>query len=388
MIYLDNCATTPLAPEAAEAMRRVQLECFGNPSSIHGAGRRAARELTEARAALAASIGARAGEIVLTSGGTEANNLAIGSAIHRAARQGRVHVVTTRTEHASVAKRLEYEIRERGEALRVTWLPVDSVGRIDPQELNASILPETRLITILHCNNETGVMQDLEALAAVRLKNPQVLLHLDIVQSYLKHAFNVHTLPVDFLSTSAHKVHGPKGAGFLYVRDGVEIEPQIIGGAQEKFRRAGTENVAGAAGFAAAVRSAPPVDELHERLASLEGTFLATLRAEGVAFSLNGPVDHNRRAPGTFNLSFDAVRNKEDLQIACDLQDVMVSSTSACHSGVVAESHVLRAMGRSPRACAGSLRICFNRYQAEAEATDAARILARCATRLASVSKS
>ena len=378
MIYLDNCATTMLAPQAAADMARVANECFGNPGSIHTAGQCAARELMNARELIAGSIHARPSELVLTSSGSEANNLVVGGTIRRCLRTGAVHVITTTTEHASVAKLLEYELMLHPEDLAVTWLGVNSEGKIDLRELENAVRDETRLVTILHCNNETGALQDIDAIAAFRLRHPGVLLHLDVVQSYLKVPLDVRTQPVDFLTASAHKVHGPKGAGFAYLCDGVEVEPVIIGGAQEKFRRAGTENVIAAAGFAAAVSSAPEPEILRQHLATLEKRFLETLEAEKVGFQLNGSAQQAHRMMGTFNLSFDGIRNKEDLQIACDLEGLMVSSTAACHAGVVEDSHVLSAMGVTPEHRAGALRICFSRMNTLAEAQEGARILARC----------
>lgn len=387
MIYLDNCATTPLDPSVPPVMVRVMEECFGNPSSIHAAGRRAARVLAEARRVLADSLGARPSEIVLTAGGTEANNLVLSGVIESALRaQERVHIVTSAVEHASVAARLAWEVRRRPDRVEVTPLGVDGEGRISPDELDAVLRarPDTRLVSLLHCNNETGALQDLDALMAVRLRHPRVPFHLDIVQSYLKFPFDVRTLPVDFLTVAAHKVHGPKGAGFAYVRDGLVLEPHLVGGAQEKYRRAGTENVAAAAGFAQAVRAAPDPASLHAALAALEAALLETLRAEGAGFVINGPEESGgRRMTGIVNLSFPGVLNKEDLLIALDLDGVMLSSTSACHSGVVSDSAVLQAMGIAEERRAGAVRIGLSRFLSEAEVREAARRIARAARRIA-----
>ncbi|MGB9691728.1 MAG: cysteine desulfurase family protein [Candidatus Sumerlaeaceae bacterium] len=384
VIYLDNCATTPLDPIAARELTRVAAECFGNPSSIHAVGRCAARELDAARGALAETVGAKPSEIVFTSSGTEANNFVIASVVHAAVSRGeRVHIVTSAVEHASVLKRLEYEIREHGDRVEVTYVGVDSVGRVRLDELRRAIRDETRLISILHCNNETGTLQDLHALSALRLAYPQVLLHLDIVQSYTKVPFDVRIYPADFLTVSGHKVYGPKGIGFVYVRQGTPVEPLLVGGAQERFRRGGTENVPAAAAFAAAVRSIPPHTELAARYAHFERTFFAKLDEEGCEYRLNGPADHERRLPGIFNISFRGIANKEDLLVACDLEGVMVSSTSACHSGVVSDSHVLAAMGVPETERRGAIRVAFNKFHREEDVAEAARLIARCAKRVA-----
>lgn len=382
MIYLDNCATTPLDPAAAECMARASKECFGNPSSIHAEGRKAAKVLSDSRARLAESIHAQPKEIVLVSSGTEANNLVIASVVQRYAREGLVHIVTSTTEHASVTNRLDWEVRQNPPGVEVTYVGVDSQGRLRRDELRAAIRPETRLLTLLHCNNETGVLQDLDAIAAIKHAFPSLLLHLDIVQSYMKMCFDVRTLPADFLTVSSHKICGPKGMGFVYVRDGVDVEPLIVGGAQEKYRRAGTENVVAAAGFACAVEMTPSCAELGFRFLRFERAFLTTLEQEGASFLLNGPENHVQRMPGLFSLSFPGVRSKEDLQIACDLEGVMLSSTSACHSGVLVESHVLKAMGLAPERLVDSVRVCFNKFLSDDEIRTAAKILARVAKRL------
>jgi cysteine desulfurase len=382
-IYLDNCATTPLDPVAAERMHRVNLAIHGNPSSIHSEGRAAAKVLADARRVLAKSIEAQPSEIVLTSSGTEANNLVIASTVERFRRSGPVHIVTSTPEHASVKNRLAYEKRLHGEAVNAEEVPVDVDGLLNIDALNAAITPQTRLITLLHCNNETGALQDLEALLAIKNRHPAVLLHLDIVQSYGKTAFDVRTMPVDFLTVAAHKIHGPKGIGFLYVRAGVDVEPLLVGGGQEKFRRAGTEDVSGAAGFATAVEQMPAADELDAHLSELERVFFGVLDSAGVRYQLNGAREHGRRMVGIFNLSIEGVRNKEDLQIAMDLEGVQLSSTSACYSGVVVDSHVLQVMRLSAERRASAIRIGLSRMLSVAEVTSAAETLVKVVGRIA-----
>ena len=385
MIYLDNCATTQPLPEVLEVMARVSRDCFGNPSSIHAAGRRAGAELARAREVLAASLEARPSEIVLTSSGTEANNMVVSGVISRLASQAPqevVRVVTSACEHASVRTVLQWGKRRRGDGLEVVEIGVDREGRLLVPDLERALEQPVHLLTLLHCNNETGVLQDLELLRRVRFNNPRMLLHLDVVQSYTKHKLSVRELPVDFLTTAAHKIHGPRGAAFLFVRDGAEFDPLLLGGAQEKFRRAGTEDVAAATGIACAVELAPSPEEHRAHAARLEAAFCDELNALGTRWSLNGAPDHDRRMAGIFNLSFPGVRNKEDLQIACDLDGVCVSSTSACHSGVVSASHVLAAMGVPVHLQAGALRFAVSRHQTEDEIRQAARITAKVVRRL------
>jgi cysteine desulfurase len=382
MIYLDNCATTPLDPAAADAMHRVNLEIHGNPGSIHSEGRRAAKVLADSRRILAESIGAQPQEIVLTSSGTEANNLAIAGVVNRFRKDGPVHIITSTTEHASVRSRLAFEQRLHGSSVEVTEVPVDAQGLLDFELLHAAVRPHTRLVTLLHCNNETGALQSIDEIAAIKLRHPAILLHLDIVQSYLKTDFDVRTLAVDFLTTAAHKVHGPKGIGFLYVRSGVEIEPVMVGGGQEKFRRAGTENVAAAAGFAAAVQNFPDTAALHDHLLELEKAFLNELCSRSIVFQLNGPGHNLRRMAGIFNISLPGTTSKEDLQIALDLEGVQVSSTSACHSGIVTDSHVLKAMGLAENRRACAIRIGLNRMLKANEVVIAARKLASVLERI------
>lgn len=383
MIYLDNCATTQPDPAVLETMNRTAQECFGNPSSIHTVGQKAAATLTQARRIVADSLHATPNEIVFTSSGTEANNLVLSSVIRRCARvQRQCHIVATAVEHASIRERLRYE-QQDNPALDVTYVPPDNEGRLDFEQFAKWVRFDTDLITILHCNNETGVLQDLAAIKELKFRFPRALLHLDIIQSYLKIPFDVRELPVDFLTISAHKVYGPKGAGAVFVRNGVELDPLIVGGAQEKFRRAGTENVAAVAGFAEAVKRFPPPGELIQRYAGFEKIFFEKLNGSGAGFVINGPRESGeRRIPGTFNISFPGVRNKEDLQIGCDLEGVMVSSTSACHSGVVTESHVLKAMEVPAERTVSALRICFSKYLSADDVQQAAQTIGQVAKRL------
>lgn len=383
-LYLDNCATTPVAPEVAEYMLHIVREVPGNPSSIHHEGRQAARVLAESRAGVAAWIGARPAEIVFTSSGTEANNLAIGGLVGRAIRQhGRAHVVTSAAEHPSVSTRLDWEKRQHGDRLEITRIGVDAEGQLDFDALAAATNPETTLVALLLVNNETGVVQPLDRLKALKLQQPGVPWLLDVVQAQGKLELDVRLLPFEMLSFSAHKLYAPKGVGALFVRGGVELDPLLVGGSQEKYRRAGTENLAGIAAFARAIEICPPPAETNAHLARLEEEFLAALQQAGVSYQVNGPASPGAtRLPGFLNLSFEGVASREDLQIALDLEGISLSSTSACHSGVVAESHVLEAMGISGERRSGAVRLLFSRYHTAADARRAAETIAAVVNRM------
>lgn len=391
-IYLDNCATTPVAPEVADVMDDITRHNFGNPSSIHAAGRQAAQVLASARATIAGSLGARADEIVFTASGTEANNLAIAGTLQ--ARSGSasapLRVITTAVEHASVKNRLLYEQRLRGpDNLEITYIPIDDQGQIDACALGEATSRGADLVTILFGNNETGILQNLESLKELKLRHPALPVHLDIVQSYGKISWDCRALPFDMLTICAHKIHGPKGAAALYIRNGFSMEPLFVGGGQEKFRRPGTEDVAAVAGFAKAVELLPSPESAHAHFLALEQAFFKTMEEQRTEYWINGPSEPGeKRLPGFFNLSFPGCANKEDLQIALDLEGICASSTSACHSGVVADSHVLKAMGLEENRRNGSIRILFNRFQDIETARKAGKIISDVVRRIQNSRKS
>lgn len=383
LLYLDHCATTPPCEEAISAAARVQREFFGNPSSLHRTGQRAARELGRARRVLAELLNAKAREIVFCSSGTEANNLALRGSAERAMReQGRARLVVGAASHASVLKCAEHLQFLHGAKAEVILAPVRADGTTDFVSLAALVAEDTTLVSLLHGNNETGALEDLAALQQLRMNRPRVRIHLDVVQSFGKVPLDWADLPADLLTASSHKIHGPRGAAVLVVRDGVELEPLFTGGAQEKFRRAGTEDVAAVCGMAAAAAATPPGAAHAANLARLEAAFIASLAAEGIEFERNGPDETAHRLPGVFNLSFRGVRHKEDLLVACDLEGLQVSAASACHSGVVADSHVLTAMGLPAERRQGAIRFGLSRYQSELDMREAARRLALCVHRL------
>lgn len=383
-LYLDNCSTTPLDLSVREYMFELAETAWGNSSSIHSSGRRAARILSESRKIIAGSIGATAAEIVFTGSGTEANNMAVGGTISWVKRLGEnCHVITSAVEHPSVTKRCEWETRIGGESVNISYVGVDEKGALDEAALLSKIRPDTRLISLLFANNETGVLQNLNFIKKLKLNYPKISVHLDIVQAYGKLHLDVRTLPVDMLTFCSHKIHGPKGVGVLYLRNGISVDPILYGGAQEKFRRAGTEDVIAIGGFARAVELMPERTTHFEHMLRLETCFLQQLDSAAISYRINGPeAPGESRLPGFFNISFAGVKNKEDLQIALDLAGVQVSSTSACSSGVVSDSHVLKAMGVAESDRSGAIRIAFNRYHTAEDATDAAERIAEVVSRI------
>lgn len=375
-IYLDYNAGAPLDGRVRAAMEPVLGKKPGNASSIHAFGREARVLLEEARAHLGALLGAAdKDEVVFASGGTEADNLAVlGVALARAD-QGR-HAITSAVEHPAV---LAASAALEKAGFTVTALRVDGEGRLDPAELRRAIRPDTVLVSLMHANNETGVLFDLPALAGVA-HAAGVPVHTDAVQSFGKVPVRVPDLGVDLLSLSGHKIGGPAGSGALYVRSGVRLAPRLLGGSQERERRAGTENLAAAVGLAAAAELAVAEREAEAaRLCALRDTLEARVqeRIPGVAVNGGGPP----RLPQTSNLAFPGVE-AEELLVALDLAGFACSAGAACSSGALEPSHVLRAMGLPPERVRGSIRVSLGRattaeeVDALAEALPA--LVARC----------
>lgn len=378
-IYLDNNATTPVAPEVFEAMKAHYLEDYGNASSIHWFGQRARAAVETAREHVARLINARPSEIVFTSGGTESDNAAI-VGIVEAARSESKHVVTTAIEHHAVlhtAKALE----KRG--VKVTFVRAGSDGIVDPADIERAIRPETVLITVMHANNELGTIQPLEEIGRFA-RERDIYFHTDAVQSVGKIPVDVEKLGVDLLSLSAHKLHGPKGIGALYVRKGTILRPLLHGGHSERDRRPGTENVAGIVGLGKAAELA------GEHLAE-EATRVSALRdqlEDGILrnvplVTVNG--DRERRLPTTSSLSFAHIEG-EGFVIAMDLRGVACSTGAACSSGSVEPSHVLSAIGRSADQARSSIRFSLGRYTTAEDISTALEIIPAVAERLRSVS--
>jgi cysteine desulfurase len=359
-VYLDHNATTPVDREVLEAMLPYFAGRFGNASSIHSCGQQARAAVDRARECVAALIGAKPAEIVFTSGGTEADNLAIFGVVAASPRAKR-HVITTRIEHHAVLH--SCEARER-QGVEVTYLPVDREGLIDPEAVRRAIRPETVLITVMHANNEIGTIQPIEEIARIA-SEADVYFHTDAVQSTGKLPLEVNRLGVDLLSISAHKIYGPKGAGALYVRTGTPLEPQFRGGHHERDRRAGTENVPGIVGLGSAAEIAQRrLAADSERIASLRDRFEQGLHRVVSNAQVNGSLQH--RVPNTSNISF-SFAGGESMVIALDLKGVICSTGAACSSGAIEPSHVLTAIGLSPEEARTSLRFSLGRQTTPAE---------------------
>ncbi|MBC8283036.1 MAG: cysteine desulfurase [Nitrospinae bacterium] len=335
-IYLDHNATTPLHPEVLEAMLPAFRENFGNPSSVHSFGRSARVQLDEARDKVARLIGAHSSEIIFTSGGTEANNLAL---LGVALRDKGKKIITSKIEHPSVlnpCRQLE------GQGVEVFYLDVDRFGRIDINELESQINEFTGLISLQHANSETGVLQDIKRVSELA-RNKGVLFHTDAVQSVAKIPFDLKDFPVDMLSISAHKFKGPKGVGALYLKKGtLALFSPVCGGSQEKKRRGGTENVAGIIGFGKACELAVLGMKEKSRISKLRDYFFDRICEAIPGTELLG--DKKNKLPNTLNVSFEGVEG-DTLLIALDIEGVAVSTGSACSSGTGLPSPVLQAMG-------------------------------------------
>lgn len=350
-IYFDHNATTPVDPGVAVVVARVLVEEFGNPSSVHHFGQRAKGVIDDARSSVAALLGGEPSEVVFTSGGTESDNFALRGVAEALEPTGRRHLIATSIEHEAVIVTLK-ALARRG--WRTTLLPVGASGIVDPAALEGALADDTALVSIMHANNEIGTVQPIAELA--RLAHARgALFHTDAVQSAGKIPIDVRALGVDLLSLSAHKLYGPKGAGALWIKRGTRITAVLTGGKHERSRRAGTENVPAIAGLGAAARLA------MARMAA-EGPRLAALRnrlEESVLSSLPGTAVNGARdprVPNTTNISVDGIE-AESLLIALDLEGVAVSTGSACSSGTLEPSHVLRAMGLPAHRTQNSIRI-------------------------------
>jgi cysteine desulfurase len=374
MIYLDYNATTPLCDEAREAMLPYLDRHFGNPSSVHAAGREARAAIDGARDKLASILHVKPHELIFTSGGTESCNLAVlGLARCRSSRGG--HVISNKAEHHAVLNAFEY--LEKQEEFEVTWLNVSRNGIVDLDELASSIRPETRLVSIMTANNETGVLQPIREISKI-CRDRGVLLHSDMVQSFGK--IDIDLSLVDAASFAAHKFYGPKGAGFLFLRSGMSIQPIMFGGAHENERRPGTENVAAIAGMAAAAQSTlrDRVTE-QKREAQLRDELWTLIARSFPGAKQNGDAEH--RLANTLNVSFMGV-DSETMLMALDLEHVCASSGSACMVGSVVASHVLLAMGLSVDRASSAVRFSLGKWTTAEEIANADEALERIARRL------
>jgi cysteine desulfurase len=379
-IYLDHNATTPVDRVAAEAMMRALEHLFGNASSVHYYGQQAKAAIDDARSAVAALIGAEPAEVIFTSGGTEADNFAIRGAAEALEVTGRRHLITSGIEHEAVLNTFK-ALAKRG--WRTTVLPLDQTGLVAPDRLRSVMTDDTALVSIMHANNEIGTIQPIGELAAIA-HGHGALFHTDAVQSAGKIPVNVRTLGVDLLALSGHKFYGPKGIGALWVKRGVRLSPFLSGGKQERNRRAGTENVPGAIGMGAAAG-------LAMQKMNSEAARLSTLRdrlENGILSSVpNTDVNGSReaRVPNTTNISFDRIE-AESLLIALDLDGVAVSTGSACSSGTLEPSHVLKAMNLSSHRAQNSIRFSLGASNTEEQIDHVISILPRIVTKLRSLS--
>lgn len=358
-IYMDNAATTPLSETALNAMLPLLKENFGNASAVYGTGRDARKVLESARRQVASLIGAKPNEIYFTSGGTESDNWALKGVAFANQDKGK-HIITTVIEHHAVLHSCEW-LEKNG--YEVTYLPVDHAGRVAPSDVEKAIRPDTILISVMTANNEIGTIQDIAAVGAIA-KAHNILFHTDAVQAMGVMDVNVDRFSCDLLSMSAHKFHGPKGVGVLYVRTGTKLDNLIHGGAQERGKRGSTENVAGAAGLAAALQEACDHREVnHQKIRSLSALLKdGLLSVEGA--SLNGdPVD---RLPGNVNISITGVEG-EAMLLRLDLMGIAASAGSACTSGSLDPSHVLKAIGLTDAQASGSIRFSLSADNTEDE---------------------
>ncbi|MEK4126102.1 cysteine desulfurase family protein [Anoxybacillus sp. FSL W8-0382] len=374
-IYLDHAATSPVHPQVVEAMVPYMTTYFGNPSSIHSFGRETRRALDEARETIAKTIGAKANEIIFTSGGTEADNLAIIGVAMANREKGR-HIITTCVEHHAVLNTCKY-LQKQG--FDVTYLPVDEHGIISVEQVKSALRDDTVLVSIMFGNNETGVLQPIHDIVQL-LHDHDVYFHTDAVQAYGLVPIDVRELGIDLLSVSSHKINGPKGVGFLYVREGVRLTPHIYGGEQERKRRAGTENVPGIVGLQKAAELAQQMmSEKRALYEQFQRIMLTTFEREGIHYAVNG--HETNRLPHVLNVAFFGT-NVEALLVNLDLAGIAASSGSACTAGSIDPSHVLVAMyGNDSERIRSSVRFSFGYgntiEQVERAAYDIAKIVKR-----------
>jgi cysteine desulfurase len=375
-VYLDNNATTPVLPEVFEAMRPYFAEHFGNASSIHHHGQETRAAVERAREAVAALIGCRASEVVFTGGGTEADNLAI----FGLARPGD-HVISSTIEHHAVLNSCK---RVLAMGCEVTFVPVDGRGLIDPDDVRRSLQPNTRLITIMMANNETGVLQPVEEIGKIAAE-ADVYFHTDAVQAVGKAPVRTELIGCDLLTLSGHKLHAPQGVGALYVRKGTPLQPLFYGGSHERSRRAGTENVAGIVALGEAAKIAKTALEAGDltRMAALRDRIQETILAEAEATGVNG--ESAPRVPNTTNIYFDSIEG-EALVIALDLKGLSVSTGSACSSGSIEPSHVLTAMGLPPERARASIRFSLGKQNTGEEVDFALSLIPQTVARLRDLS--
>jgi cysteine desulfurase len=375
-VYLDNNATTPMLPEVFEALRPYFAEHFGNASSIHHHGQETRAAVERARESVAALLGCRASEIVFTSGGTEGDNLAISGLIHAGD-----HVISSTIEHHAVLNSCKH-LEAMG--CEVTYVPVDGRGLVDPDDVRRALRPNTKLITIMMANNETGVLQPVEDIGKIAAE-ADVYFHTDAVQAAGKLAIEVKRLGCDLLSISGHKMHAPQGVGALYVRKGTILQPMFHGGSHERSRRAGTENVPGIIGLGKAAELAREGLERGDlaRMSAMRDHIEHKILSEIEATGVNG--EGAPRVPNTTNIHFDYIEG-EALVIALDLKGLAVSTGAACSSGAIEPSHVLTAMGLPPEIARASLRFSLGKQNTPEDVEFALDLVPQTVARLRELS--
>jgi cysteine desulfurase len=375
-VYFDYNATTPLSPRAIQAVVDATRDRFGNASSVHRFGQQAKALLDEARSAVAALVRADPSEVVFTSGGTESDNFAIRGAADALEPTRRRHLIASAIEHEAILNTLR-ALARRG--WRTTLLPVDQSGILDPARLREAITEDTAIVSVMHANNEIGTIQPIAELAAIAHERG-ALMHTDAVQSVGKIPVDVAALGVDLLSLSAHKFNGPKGAGALWVKRGTRMQPILTGGKHERGRRAGTENVPAIAGMGAAAADAQArLPAEAQRVGALRDRLEAGILRAVPGTVVNGAPD--ARVPNTTNIGFDRIE-AESLLIALDLEGIAVSTGSACSSGTLEPSHVLRAMGLPAHRTQNSLRFSLGLFSTEEEVDRVIEVLPRLVEKL------
>ena len=375
-VYFDYNATTPLAPDVTEAVVRATRDVFGNASSVHHFGQQAKAAMDDARSAVAALVNGDPSEIVFTSGGTESDNFAIRGAADALEPTGRRHLIASAVEHEAVLNTLR-SLARRG--WRTTLLPVDHTGIVSADRLREAITDDTAVVSVMQANNEIGTIQPIAALAAIAHEHG-ALMHTDAVQSAGKIPVDVRALGVDLLSLSAHKFNGPKGAGVLWIKRGTRMQPIVTGGKHERNRRAGTENVPAIAGLGVAAQlAAGKLSGEGARISALRDRLEAGILSGVAGTAVNGAVD--ARVPNTTNISFERVE-AESLLIALDLEGIAVSTGSACSSGTLEPSHVLRAMGLPTHRTQSSLRFSLGMFSTQEEVDRVVEVLPRLVEKL------
>jgi cysteine desulfurase len=369
-IYLDHAATTPIRPEVLDAMAPAMAGVFGNPSSVHGLGRAARALIDTARDQLASILGARSREIVFTGGGSEADNLALRGVLTGRENRGR-HLIVSSVEHEAVLETAR-ELQQQG--FELTELAVDRTGRVAPHELEAALRPDTALVSVMWANNEVGTIQPIGELAELTHSKSSAVFHSDATQALGKLELNVQDVGVDLLTTSAHKVYGPKGVGALFVRHGTRLDPIITGGGQERSRRSGTENVAGIVGFGVAAELAESERAVEMRRQAALVSELAKRIQAGVPDAIRTGASAESRLANFCTFAFPNVEG-ELLLLRLDRAGVCASAGSACTSGSLAPSHVLLAMGFSPQLASAHLRLSLGRDTTLAEVEQTANVI-------------